>query len=265
MQMVHFSYKEREYLLNISGKFSKNIEKDILKYISLSIHAKDKFLEKNNLDLLHAELNTLNNSDLFNHLSLENKKELGSIADNIIIADFYNNLSESKSFFMDYIDLNKKEQLATIENNTNLSNLDKKVEKIKVNLNSNKITQNLLSHYESFEDKFIKAELFKMELLMANHITHSLNPDLDTIEDFNKYIKQSESLKSFIVSNGLSLNNLSNINKSRSIPKSLTVKNWQNAALGINNRENIVKNEESMYVYLAKEAEKNLDPENKRR
>ena len=227
-------------IIKIINKSGKEIDHNLIKkYIEQNLSFKEGFLEKNNLGLLKSNLNLLNKSTKFNDLDESLKDTLGEVSDLILLKELKN---ETKVF---------KNHL--IENNNNYK-------------------KNIDFSFEDIEDKFIKAELFKMEQLQAQHITRSLNSSFNSIQDINNFILEDENYKTLINGNMFKLDSINQKEKVKNPIKidkqKINVKKWINKILQIDVLENnikreygdIKKEEQSMLVHIAKNAKNNLDP-----
>ena len=227
-------------IIKIINKSGKEIDHNLIKkYIEQNLSFKEGFLEKNNLGLLKSNLNLLNKSTKFNDLDESLKDTLGEVSDLILLKELKN---ETKVF---------KNHL--IENNNNYK-------------------KNIDFSFEDIEDKFIKAELFKMEQLQAQHITRSLNSSFNSIQDINNFILENENYKTLINGNMFKLDSINQKEKVKNPIKidkqKINVKKWINKILQIDVLENnikreygdIKKEEQSMLVHIANTAKNNLEP-----
>ena len=229
-------------IIKIINKSGKEIDHNLIKkYIEQNLSFKEGFLEKNNLGLLKSNLNLLNKSTKFNDLDESLKDTLGEVSDLILLKELKN---ETKVF---------KNHL--IENNNNYK-------------------KNIDFSFEDIEDKFIKAELFKMEQLQAQHITRSLNSSFNSIQDINNFILEDENYKTLINGNMFKLDSINQKEKVKNpikIKKQkevLNVKKWINNILQIDVLKNNIKREcgdikeeeQSMLVHIANMRNNNLDP-----
>lgn len=222
-----------------------NISLEIIKnYILQNIAFKDKFLEKQNENLLVKSLNMLNSSNDFKIIDYNTINTLNEISNFKIISDFKNDVK-------------------LLKNNLVINNPERKKE--------------LDLTFDSIEDKFIQAELFKMEQIQAGQIAKDINNSTNDLLSLKGIITENENYKSFITSNYLKLDNLNSQQKSKQIKplkikkNDLNLKKWIQKILQLDVLENNIKHEindindinkeESLQTFLAKQAVNNLDPE----
>lgn len=219
-----------------------NISEEIIKnYILQNIAFKEKFLEKQNDKLLIKNLKMLNDSSNFKSIDDKTINKLDEIANLKIISDLKNDVK-------------------LLKNNLVKNNPERKKE--------------LDLTFDSIEDKFIQAELFKMEQIQAGQIAKDINNSTNDLLSLKGIITENENYKSFIISNYLKLDNLNSQQKSKTFKpfkfkkNELNLKKWINKIFQIDVLENNIKHEindinkeESMQTFLAKQAFNNLDPE----
>lgn len=219
-----------------------NISLDLIKnYILQNIAFKEKFLEKQNDNLLIKSLKMLNGSNDFKFIDDKTINLLNEIANFKIISDL-------------------KKDTKLLKNNLLINNPER--------------TKDLDLAFDSIEDKFIQAELFKMEQIQASQISKDMNNSTHDLISLKGIVTENENYKTFIFSNYLKLDNLNSQQKSKQIKplkikkNDLNLKKWIQKILQLDVLENNIKHEindinkeESLQTFLAKQAVNNLDPE----